>query len=86
MSREIPYISFHLILIIYDLQKYKKCNTTEVYIRVSGNTFALVDTEVADLCERGRGLKNVRSDTHSGVVGKVHVVLKEGNGDVLVNT
>jgi len=28
----------------------------------------------------------VRSDTHSGVIGKVHVELKEGNGDVLVNT
>ncbi len=28
----------------------------------------------------------VRSDTHSGVIGKVHVELKEGNGNVLVNT
>lgn len=28
----------------------------------------------------------VRSDTHSGVIGKVHVELKEGKGDVLVNT
>ena len=28
----------------------------------------------------------VRSDTHSGVIGKVHVELKEGIGDVLVNT
>jgi predicted S18 family serine protease len=28
----------------------------------------------------------VRSDNHLGVLGKVHVELKEGNGDVLVNT
>ena len=28
----------------------------------------------------------VRSDTHSGVIGKVHVELREGNGNVLVNT
>ncbi|MEA2075671.1 MAG: S16 family serine protease [Euryarchaeota archaeon] len=28
----------------------------------------------------------VRSDTHSGVIGKVYVELKDGNGDVLVNT
>ncbi|MEA2033645.1 MAG: S16 family serine protease [Euryarchaeota archaeon] len=28
----------------------------------------------------------VRSDTHSGVMGKVHVELKEGKGNVLVNT
>ena len=28
----------------------------------------------------------VRSDTHSGVIGKVHVEVKEGNGNVLVNT
>ncbi|NMX21004.1 hypothetical protein C5S30_00905 [ANME-1 cluster archaeon GoMg4] len=28
----------------------------------------------------------VRSDTHSGVIGKVYVELKDGKGDVLVNT
>lgn len=28
----------------------------------------------------------VRSDTYAGVIGKVHVELKEGDGDVLVNT
>lgn len=28
----------------------------------------------------------VRSDTHSGVIGKVYVELKDGNGDVLINT
>jgi len=28
----------------------------------------------------------VRSDTHLGVIGKVHVELKEGKGNVLVNT
>jgi len=28
----------------------------------------------------------VRSDTYSGVIGKVRVEIKEGNGDVLVNT
>ena len=28
----------------------------------------------------------VRSDTYSGVIGKVHVEIKEGNGNVLVNT
>lgn len=28
----------------------------------------------------------VRSDDHLGVIGKVHVAIKEGNGDVLVNT
>ena len=28
----------------------------------------------------------VRSDTYAGVIGKVHVEIKEGDGDVLVNT
>jgi len=28
----------------------------------------------------------VRSDTYSGVIGKVHVEIKKGNGNVLVNT